>query len=133
MNVQKVYNVFHDLLDTCEFYFKKSIVIPHLHCACIISFIVYLFRHYGDMGNIWVHTAKAEYDQSDDYVELFGEYKVIGRSFVVCAKSMIIFILQRICEILSILAKAVADLYSKILDAPLIKYILHIHAVFRTI
>ena len=84
--------------------------------------VFYLFRHYGDLGNIEARNGQATVNITDDYVELFGEYDVDGRSFVVCTS---------ICEILSIFANAVTDLHSKIGWA--LSNFLHFHAVLGKI
>ena len=59
------------------------------------------------MGNIEAGNGSATVDITDDYVELFGEYDVDGRSFVVCTAYLLNF------------AKvSMVDLHSKILGGP---------------
>ena len=50
----------------------------------------FLFRHYGDLGNIEESNGQASVDITDDYVELFGLYSVKHRSFVVREKTLAI-------------------------------------------
>jgi len=43
-------------------------------------------RHVGDLGNVEAVNGNVETTITDGLVSLFGEYKVIGRSFVVCIR-----------------------------------------------
>ena len=63
---------------TCDICSPDS-AFPH----CLVKYDYLCCRHVGDLGNVEAVNGVVETTINDHMVTLFGEYKVIGRSFVV--------------------------------------------------